>query len=284
MSMNAIAWCMKQKIKDQTDWSILMRICDHYNDSLGYAYPSQNRIADQIQSSTKTVQRHIKNLVEQGYLQVERSPNKVNKYAIPALKMDATTVSSPDLDATQVSYEHILDNIILSDDIIPLTNISSNNIVKGTKINFLTSNQWLWKHGLEFLKNNAPKVRNHRTVLARLINDASGNKNDYRERACDELQKVFQHCMKNDKHNLIEYLNASVRNIADKFKEVKKPKELSEKQKLFIESLIKKIQAKSYDSRFSYSNYDKIREDMKIGMLNKDGSFEKICEYYELEI
>ena len=90
--------------------------------------------------------------------------------------------------------------------------------------------------------------------------------------------------MKNDKHNLIEYLNASVRNIADKFKEVKKPKELSEKQKLFIESLIKKIQAKSYDSRFSYSNYDKIREDMKIGMLNKDGSFEKICEYYELEI
>ena len=284
MSMNAIAWCMKQKIKDQTDWSILMRICDHYNDSLGYAYPSQNRIADQIQSSTKTVQRHIKNLVEQGYLQVERSPNKVNKYAIPALKMDATTVSSPDLDATQVSYEHILDNIILSDDIIPLTNISSNNIVKGTKINFLTSNQWLWKHGLEFLKNNAPKVRNHRTVLARLINDASGNKNDYRERACDELQKVFQHCMKDAKHNLIEYLNASVRNIADKFKEVKKPKELSEKQKLFIESLIKKIQAKSYDSRFSYSNYDKIREDMKIGMLNKDGSFEKICEYYELEI
>ena len=275
MSMNAIAWCMKQKIKDQTDWSVLMRICDHYNDSLGYAYPSQNRIADQIQSSTKTVQRHIKNLVEQGYLQVERSPNKVNKYAIPALKIDAT----------QVSSEHIiLDNIILTDDIIPLTNISSNNIVKGTETDFLTSSQWLWKHGLEFLKNNAPKVRNHRTVLARLINDASGYKNEYRERACDELQKVFQHCMKNDKHNLIEYLNASVRNIADKFKEVKKPKELSEKQKLFIESLIKKIQAKSYDSRFSYSNYDKIREDMKIGMLNKDGSFEKICEYYELEI
>ena len=61
-------------------------------------------------------------------------------------------------------------------------------------------------------------------------------------------------------------------------------KELSEKQKKFIEVLIKKIQAKAHDSRFSYSNYEKIREDMKIGMLKKDGSFEKLCEYYELEI
>ena len=61
-------------------------------------------------------------------------------------------------------------------------------------------------------------------------------------------------------------------------------KELSEKQKKFIEVLIKKIQAKAHDSRFSYSNYEKIREDMKMGMLKKDGSFEKLCEYYELEI
>ena len=61
-------------------------------------------------------------------------------------------------------------------------------------------------------------------------------------------------------------------------------RELSEKQKKFIEVLIKKIQAKAHDSRFSYSNYEKIREEMKMGMLKKDGSFEKLCEYYELEI
>ena len=291
MSMNAIAWCMKQKIKDQTDWSILMRICDHYNDSLGYAYPSQNRIADQIQSSTKTVQRHIKNLVEQGFLQVERSPNKVNKYSIPALKMDATTMSSPDLDATQVSSEDIiLDNIIISDDIIPLTNISSNNIVKGTESNFLTSNQWLWKHGLEFLKNNAPKVRNHRTVLARLINDASGYKNDYRERACDELQKVFQHCMKNDKHNLIEYLNASVRNIADKFKEVKKPRELSDQALALMESNFQKIYKATHGvAGWGGLDYQEIRKEyeraFREGVIvfshtKKKATADQILEYF----
>ena len=241
MSMNAIAWCMKQKIKDQTDWSILMRICDHYNDSLGYAYPSQDRIADQILSSTKTIQRHIKSLVEQGYLQVIKSPNKVNKYVIPALKMDATPVSLPDLDATPLSPEHILDNIIISDDIIPLTNISSNIVVKGTENEILSSTQWLWKYHLKWFQNNAPSVKNHRTVLAKLINVASDNKTENREKACDDLHKVFLHCQKDAKHNLVEYLNATAKNIAEKFKKVKKPRELSDQALALMESNFQRI-------------------------------------------
>ena len=225
--MNAIAWCMRQKIKDQTDWAILMRICDHYNDSLGYAYPSQDRIADQILASTKTIQRHIKSLVNLGLLQVVKTPNKVNKYVIPALKMDATHVSLPDLDATPLSPEHILDNNIISDNIIPLTTISSNNIVKGSENEIFTSSQVLWNYHLNWFKKNAPSVKNHRTVLAKLINDASDNNQDNRDKACDELHKVFLHCQKDAKHNLVEYLNATARNIAEKFKVAKKPRQLS---------------------------------------------------------
>ena len=227
MSMNAIAWCMRQKIKDQTDWAILMRICDHYNDSLGYAYPSQDRIADQILASTKTIQRHIKSLVNLGLLQVVKTPNKVNKYVIPALKMDATHVSLPDLDATPLSPEHILDNNIISDNIIPLTTISSNTIVKGSENEIFTSSQVLWNYHLNWFKKNAPSVRNHRTVLAKLINDASDNNQDNRDKACDELHKVFLHCQKDAKHNLVEYLNATARNIAEKFRVAKKPRQLS---------------------------------------------------------
>lgn len=227
MSMNAIAWCMRQKIKDQTDWAILMRICDHYNDSLGYAYPSQDRIADQILASTKTIQRHIKSLVNLGLLQVVKTPNKVNKYVIPALKMDATHVSLPDLDETPLSPEHILDNNIISDNIIPLTTISTNNIVKGSENEIFTSSQVLWNYHLNWFKKNAPSVRNHRTVLAKLINDASDNNQDNRDKACDELHKVFLHCQKDAKHNLVEYLNATARNIAEKFKVAKKPRQLS---------------------------------------------------------
>lgn len=239
--MNAMAWCMKQKTKDQTDWAILMRICDHYNDSLGYAYPSQDRIADQILASTKTVQRHIKSLVNLGLLQVVKTPNKVNKYVIPALKMDATHVSLPDLDATPLSPEHILDNNIISDNIIPLTTISSNTIVKGSENEIFTSSQVLWNYHLKWFQKNAPSVRNHRTVLAKLINDASDNNKDNRDKACDELHKVFLHCQKDAKYNLVEYLNATARNIAEKFKVAKKPRQLSGLALATMENNIQKI-------------------------------------------
>ena len=290
MSMNAIAWCMKQKIKDQTDWSILMRICDHYNDSLGYAYPSQDRIADQILSSTKTIQRHIKSLVEQGYLQVIKSPNKVNKYVIPALKMDATPVSLPDLDATPLSHEHILDNNIISDNIIPLTNISSNIIVKGTDNEFLTSNQWLWKYHLKWFQKNAPSVKDHRTILAKLIKVASNDKLDNREKACDDLHKVFLHCQKDAKHNLVEYLNATAKNIAEKFKEVKKPRQLSDQALALMESNFQRIYKATHGvAGWGGLDYQEIRKEyekaFREGIIlfshtKKKATADQILEYF----
>ena len=290
MSMNAIAWCMKQKIKDQTDWSILMRICDHYNDSFGYAYPSQDRIADQILSSTKTIQRHIKSLVEQGYLEVIKSPNKVNKYVIPALKMDATPVSLPDLDATPLSPEHILDNNIISDNIIPLTNISSNIIVKGTDNEFLTSNQWLWKYHLKWFQKNAPSVKDHRTILAKLIKVASNDKLDNREKACDDLHKVFLHCQKDAKHNLVEYLNATAKNIAEKFKKVKKPRELSDQALALMESNFQRIYKATHGvAGWGGLDYQEIRKEyekaFREGIIlfshtKKKATADQILEYF----
>ena len=60
-------------------------------------------------------------------------------------------------------------------------------------------------------------------------------------------------------------------------------RELSEKQKKYIEVLIKKIQAKSNQPEFMYENYDKLRETMKMGMLKKDGSFEQFLKDYRLD-
>lgn len=290
MSMNAIAWCMRQKIKDQTDWAILMRICDHYNDSLGYAYPSQDRIADQILASTKTIQRHIKSLVNLGLLQVVKTPNKVNKYVIPALKMDTTHVSLPNLDATPLSPEHILDNNIISDNIIPLTTIPSNNIVKGSENEIFTSSQVLWNYHLKWFQKNAPSVRNHSTVLARLINDASNNNQDNRDKACDELHKVFLHCQKNAKHNLVEYLNATARNIAEKFKVAKKPRQLSGLALATMESNIQKIYKATYGvAGWGGLDYHEIRKEYEQAFregsilfkhTGKQATADQILEYF----
>ena len=59
-------------------------------------------------------------------------------------------------------------------------------------------------------------------------------------------------------------------------------KTLTYKQEQFIEALVERVQKKSHDSRFSFTNYDKLKEDMKEGMLKKDGSFEKLMDMYEL--
>lgn len=60
-------------------------------------------------------------------------------------------------------------------------------------------------------------------------------------------------------------------------------KELSERQRKYIEVLISKIQAKSNQPEYMYENYDKLRETMKMGMLKKDGSFEQFLKDYKLD-
>jgi len=59
-------------------------------------------------------------------------------------------------------------------------------------------------------------------------------------------------------------------------------KVLTYKQEEFIKALVERVQKKSHDPRFSYLNYDKLKEEMKEGMLKKDGSFEKLMDMYEL--
>ena len=61
-------------------------------------------------------------------------------------------------------------------------------------------------------------------------------------------------------------------------------KELSFKQKRYIDVLIDKIAEKAkHDPQYAYENYDALREKMKNGMLKKDGSFEELLKVYKLD-
>ena len=61
-------------------------------------------------------------------------------------------------------------------------------------------------------------------------------------------------------------------------------KELSFKQKRYIDVLIDKIAEKAkHDRQYAYENYDALREKMKNGMLKKDGSFEELLKVYKLD-
>ena len=61
-------------------------------------------------------------------------------------------------------------------------------------------------------------------------------------------------------------------------------KELSFKQKRYIDVLIDKIAEKAkHDPQYAYEDYDGLREKMKNGMLKKDGSFEELLKVYKLD-
>ena len=90
MSMKAFSWAMSQQVGDPTTKLVLLIICDHFNDSRGFAYPSQERLADFAECSERTVRRHIKSLLDMGFIEVVATPNMANKYSIPALKMERT--------------------------------------------------------------------------------------------------------------------------------------------------------------------------------------------------
>tara|TARA_Y100001938_G_scaffold21873_1_gene28233 strand:- start:299 stop:946 length:648 start_codon:yes stop_codon:yes gene_type:complete len=59
-------------------------------------------------------------------------------------------------------------------------------------------------------------------------------------------------------------------------------KELSFKQKNFIEVLLERVAKKQSDPRYSYTNFEDLRKKMTEGMLKKDGSFEELLKFYEL--
>src|SRR6056300_1962640 len=90
MSMKAFSWAMSQQVGDPTTKLVLLIICDHFNDSRGFAYPSQERLAVFAECSERTVRRHIKSLLDMGFIEVVSTPNLANKYTIPALKMERT--------------------------------------------------------------------------------------------------------------------------------------------------------------------------------------------------
>ena len=100
MSMKAFSWAMSQQVGDPTTKLVLLIICDHFNDSRGFAYPSQERLAEFAECSVRTVRRHIKSLLERGFIEVIATPNVANKYSIPALKMERSNCPPEEMGRT----------------------------------------------------------------------------------------------------------------------------------------------------------------------------------------
>jgi hypothetical protein len=90
MSIAAVAWAFEQRLKDPTAKLVLIGIADKYNESLGYAYPSMQWLADCADCTRRTARVKVGLLHEMGLVVREEmrtgDTNMPNRYHIPHLQ------------------------------------------------------------------------------------------------------------------------------------------------------------------------------------------------------
>ena len=274
MSMKAYAWGLSQKVGDPTKKLVLWIICDHYNDSLGYAFPSQDRIADIAECSVRTVQRHIKILLDSGLIGVTANPNVVNKYTIPAMKMD-TSFGTNENDTGVIRS---LNN--------PYTIFNKLNIAEKTT---KTYGDLVYQDHLQWLAKQNIGVKYLRPFVGKLREIIKGKSALPNEKVYEHLHRLFVEVQENPKGELQSYLMKSAKSINEK---LNKPKErvLTDQAKALMESNFQKIYKATKDvAGWGGLDYLAIREEYETAFrqgsivfshTKKKATSDEILEYF----
>ncbi len=275
MSMKAYAWAISQKVGDPTKKLVLWIICDHYNDSLGYAFPSQDRIADIAECSVRTVQRHIKSLLDSGLIEVIAIPNVTNKYTIPAMKMDM----SFETNENDTGDVRSLNN--------PYTIFNKLNIAEKTT---KTYGDLVYQDHLQWLAKQNIGVKHLRPFMGKLRQIIKGNTGLKNEDIYCAMDKIFTWVKENPKTDLQSYLIASAKSMNESL--VGKPKErvLTDQAKALMESNFQKIYKATKDvAGWGGLDYLAIREEYETAFrqgsivfshTKKKATSDEILEYF----
>lgn len=257
MSMKAFTWGMSQKVGDPTTKLVLLIICDHYNDSRGIAYPSQERIAEFAECSVRTVQRHIKSLLENGFIEVMATPNIANKYTIPAMKMGATKC--------RVQNKMETTNTTNGDDtgvIRSLNNpYSISNKLDIAKNTTKTYGDLVYQDHLQWLATQDIGEKYLRPFVSKLREIIKGKSFMKNEVVYEHMHNLFLEVQNNPKGDLKSYLIKSAQSINER---LNKPQErtLNDQAKAMMESNIQKIYKATHGvAGWGGLDYHQIREE-----------------------
>ena len=286
MSMKAYAWAISQKVGDPTKKLVLWIICDHYNDSLGYAFPSQDRIADIAECSVRTVQRHIKILLDSGLIGVTANPNVVNKYTIPAIKMDATNCRVQNKMETTLVTNGDDTGVIRS-----LNNpYSISNKLDIAEKTTKTYGDLVYQDHLQWLAKQNIGIKHLRPFMGKLRQIIKGNTGLKNEDIYCAMDKIFTWVKENPKTDLQSYLIASAKSMNESL--VGKPKErvLTDQAKALMESNFQKIYKATKDvAGWGGLDYLAIREEYETAFrqgsivfshTKKKATSDEILEYF----
>jgi len=256
MSMKAFTWGMSQRVGDPTTKLVLLIICDHYNDSRGIAYPSQERIAEFAECSVRTVRRHIKSLIDEKFLDVISTPNVANKYSIPALKMERTNCPPEEMERTNRANGEDTDDLRSLNNPYLISNkldISENTTKTYGDLVYQDHLQWLATQdiGEKYLRPFVSKLRE-------IIKGKSFMKNEV---VYEYMHNLFLEVQNNPKGDLKSYLIKSAHSINER---LNKPQErtLNDQAKAMMESNIQKIYKATHGvSGWGGLDYHQIREE-----------------------
>ena len=275
MSIEALGWGMKQRVGEPTAKLILIILCDLYNDKYGCAFPSQEYISETANCSVRTIQRHMDILVEGGFIEIIKRPNQVNKYLITGMKNGSDRLSPTKMDATDCrvgsdnvvtrSYNLSLNTSISKD--IEGTNRDFDNEIYQLKYEkvFNVHKKYLVEKG--FSKTDAGKVVG--TMMKRL-----GQNGLSKDQQVDKVDEIFKSVKASPVADIKSYLFGAVN------KKEEKPKELSDKQKGYIQSVIDQVYKKKDTPSFAGTDFNKLRERCEKAML--DGKMQSILDEYDI--
>ena len=275
MSIEALGWGMKQRVGEPTAKLILIILCDLYNDKYGCAFPSQEYISETANCSVRTIQRHMDILVEGGFIEIIKRPNQVNKYLITGMKNGSDRLSPTKMDATDCrvgsdnvvtrSYNLSLNTSISKD--IEGTNRDFDNEIYQLKYEkvFNVHKKYLVEKG--FSKTDAGKVVG--TMMKRL-----GQNGLSKDQQVDKVDEIFKSVKASPVADIKSYLFGAVN------KKEEKPKELSDKQKGYIQSVIDQVYKKKDTPSFAGTDFGKLRERCEKAML--EGKMQAILDEYNI--
>ena len=236
MSMKAFSWAMSQQVGDPTTKLVLLIICDHFNDSRGFAYPSQERLAVFAECSERTVRRHIKSLLDMGFIEVVATPNMANKYSIPALKMERTKCPPEKMGRT---------NRAVGEDKADLRSLNNPYLISNkldiSDNSTKTYGDLVYQDHLQWLATQNIGVKHLRPFMGKLREIIKANTGLKNEEIYCVMDNIFSGVKKNPKADLQSYLIACAKSMNESLVGKSKERVLNDQAKALMESNIQKI-------------------------------------------
>ena len=236
MSMKAFSWAMSQQVGDPTTKLVLLIICDHFNDSRGFAYPSQERLAVFAECSERTVRRHIKSLLDMGFIEVVSTPNLANKYSIPALKMERTKCPPEEMGRT---------NRAVGEDKADLRSLNNPYLISNkldiSDNSTKTYGDLVYQDHLQWLATQNIGVKHLRPFMGKLREIIKANTGLKNEEIYCVMDNIFSGVKKNPKADLQSYLIACAKSMNESLVGKSKERVLNDQAKALMESNLQKI-------------------------------------------